>query len=477
MTRWLYSLFVLLLGVPALASPQAALAAAWQDAQRLPAGVREQTRYLSLHAIPPDQREQTRKVLAFHCNSLSREAELIAPRQVAPYLVAVTLTDYGWDAKTWEKLAEAEPYFHVSILVDEYQDWGYHSNGRWVTTRREKTGRKIRKASAAAPWLDTAQIAGLIAATQSQVPIVRADWFVNQTGISEGRKAGYYEFLGLQKRADIEKLAGLDIKAAQRLRKEIGAIVPQSGVALHNRQIYRYQTLGGPYWITLDTEDSTDKRNGIRLLNGDFADNHDAEEIYFTLPSGLPGYGASSAKGDLQRTVPDKIASDGSASGNDRRIHVGPKSCAVCHVEVIRPIDDWARKLYRGNIQLQAVDPAKFVRLRQLYLSDLDKHVKRDQDDYADAIKRVNGLTPLANAKAYAAFWDAYQEQPLRLTDAARELGTSEKRLTAAIERRVAAGLADPVLTGLIQKPPLTIIRQHWEELQPIVWQTLDYRP
>lgn len=476
MTRWLYSLCLLLLGVPALASPQSAVAAALNDAQRLPPAIAQQTRYLSLHSVPADQRETARKVLAFHCNSLSREAELVAPRQVTPDLLAVSLLDYGWAAKTWEKLAEVEPYFHVSILVDEYQDWGYFSNGRWVTTRREKTGRKVKQTQAAAPWLDAQQVAALIALTQSQTPVVRADWFVHQTAIQADRKAGYYDFLGLgKKKADFDKLVGLDVAAAQRLRKEIAAIVPVSTVALNNRHIVRFQTLTGAYWETRDAKASTDKRNALRLLNGDFSD-YDAQEIYGTLPNGLFAFFLADAKGNRTDTAPDFIASDGRASGTDRRVHVG-LSCVRCHLPGIQAIDDWARRLYTGPIQLQAADPARFVRLRQLYLSDLDRHVRRDQDDYADVVKRLNGLTAAENAKAYAAFWDAYEESPVRLTDAVRELGTTEQRLRDAIAGRVAAGFADPVLAGLVQRPPLTIRRDHWEELQPIVWATLGYKP
>ena len=470
--RSVLSLLLVLCGVPALASPASAVAAALADARGLQPGIRESTRYLW---TPGSHTATDRAVLAFHCNSLSREAELVPLRRITDSLLAVSLLDYGWEAKTWEKFADNEPYFTVRIVAErQYYQAGTDSRGvKYAAGWYRNTKQAV--IPAAAPWLDTAQAIELITLCQSTVPVLRADWFFAQTAIQEGRKVGYYGMLGLgNKRADFEKLVGLDRAAATRLRKEVAAIVSVSSVALHNRQIYRVQTLTGPYWETRDAKQNDGDRNALRLLNGDF--KHDAEEIYASLPNGLFAFFLSDAGGSRANTAPDFIASDSRASGTDRRVHVG-LSCVRCHVPGIQPIADHARRLYTGAIRLDVTDANRYLRLRQLYLSDLDRLIKRDQDDYAEALKRCNGLTPAENSRAYAAYFDAYAERPVGPAELARELGTTEKRLLDGIKAKAEAGLFDPILAGLLQNPPLLIRRDHVEEIQPVVWGVLGNRP
>lgn len=459
----------LLVAQIACAGPAEAVAAALNDARSLPPQVREQTRYLPLYAVKADHRAEFLKVLRFHCNSLSRESEFTAPRLVTPDLAAVTLVDYGWKSEVWERFAESEPYHYVQLIVkggDPIYFWK-HDSRKWYVRREVKAA----QVPALAPWLNAKQAEELVLLTNSVAPIVRADWFVAQTAIQEGRKVGYYDMLGVGKKlADFEKVVGLDRKFAQQLKKEIQAVVQTSTVALHNRHIIRYQALTGAYWETLDVKENVDVRNGIRLLNGDFT--HDAREVYGTLPNGLFAFFLSDAVGNRANTAPDFIASDGRSGGTDRRVHIG-LSCVRCHAPGIQPIDCWARKLYTGRIQLQAVDLNKYARLRQLYLSDLDGRIRRDQADYAEALKLCNGLTPVENARAYAAAWDRYQEQLVSVADVARETGYSERFVLAAVERHVAKGLADPVLTGLVQQPSIPIQRQHYEELQPLLYEVL----
>lgn len=470
--RCTLSIIFFLCGWPVFASPAIAVAAALADAQTLPNGIRENTRYLW---SPTPYTKEERATLAFHCNSLSRELDLVAPRKVNDNLLAVSLLDYGWNAKTWDKFAETEPYFMVRVVAEKkYYSAGVDSNGnRYNAGWYQNTKREV--VPAAAPWLESASITNLISLTQSTCPIVRADWFFSQTAIQEGRKVGYYGMLGLgNKRDDFEKLVGLDRAAAQRLRKEIAAIVPVSSVALHNRQIYRFQTISGPYWETRDAKQNDGDRNAIRLLNGDF--KHDAEEIYGTLPNGLFAFFLSDVGGIRANTAPDFIASDSKSSSVDRRVHIG-LSCIRCHVPGIQPIDDWARRLYTGPIKLNVTDAQKYLRLKQLYLSDLNKFIKRDQSDYADTLKSLNGLTPAENAKGYAAYWDRYNEEQVDVDRAAKELGTTAKYLTDCIKSQAQTGLFDAVLAGYIQQPPLTIQRSHFEEVQPIIWKAMGYRP
>ncbi len=467
-------LLMVLAGRAAAATPADAVRLAHADCKRQPVAVRSSLRFLSLYSIPENQREDFLKALTFSINSLSREAEIIPPRRISADLVSIHLADYDWDAKVWEKFAATDPYFHLKLeKVVEYQDKeaiGYRTpTGAWVTSgTRPVTKREKRVIDAAAPWLPTKEIAELIALTQSQAPILRADWFVVRTAIQVDRKGdGYYDFLRVKNRGDLERLVALDRKAAQRVRREIAAIVAESGVALNNRQIFRFQSITGGYWETRDVNNSLDKRNAMRVLNGDFV--HDAEEIYATLPNGLFVMAASDARGNLQDTVPDKIAGDKKATSNDLRIHP-MLSCVRCHTEGLRPIDDWARKFYskdeEGNeIKLNAVEYEKLRRLKQLYLGDLDRWLRRDREDYADTLLKTNGLAPADNARVLSEVWKNYQELPVSGEQLALELGVSADHMRAAFTRYSKRTNLDVVLLGYLKRPEIPARREHIEEI------------
>ncbi len=486
---------VLMTQAPAYADgPPDAVLAALADCQRLPSGQAQRTRWLSTYAIPVEKRPEFLKVLAFLCNSLSRSADLVPPRVVTPTLVAVDLGDYDWDTSVWEKLADTDPWFHVRLLTDGYEteEYGYWYNAAgqkvtqgtagavWKTLRTERVKKKdAGKTPAHAPWLPTREIAELALRTGSGCPIVRADWFVYQTGQSLDRSPGYYDFLGLGKaEKDFQALVGADVKAAQRVKREVAATIARSGVTLNNRSMERFQAITGPYYRTQDFKTSQDKQNTLRLLDGDTEPpKGDASEQYGTLPNGLFAFWLQNGKGERQDAAPDFIASDSVETGVDRRVRSGV-SCIRCHSEGIRPIDDWMRRVYRGAIGLGSPDYEKAKRLRQLYLSDLAGQIKRDQRDYAETLLKCNGLTPAANAKAFANAWDAYGARDLSPADLARELGVDEKKLMAALKAYAQRTQAlDPVLIGFLADPPVAIRREHCDELVPIAYDVLRVMP
>jgi hypothetical protein len=467
------TILILLLGPSWLyGSPSSALSAAVADAARLPPTVRVLTRYLDLSALPPTMRADAIKTLAFHTNQLSRNPEFVRPRAVNDELLAVVLTDYGWKSTTWEKLANIEPYYHVQLL----EQWpGGYSGATFYKPGRYRT-------PAAAPWLDAKQIAYLIIATQSQAPIVRADWWFvqsarqlsldnNQTG------AGYYDWLGITKRADFERLVKLNAKDSIEIGKEIRAAVERSGVATQNRQIVRLQALTGGYWTTLDTDDSTGRGNAIRNLGrGDY--QHLAEEIYAPLSNGLFAYFLGDVNGKRQDSAPDFIGADDSPlrSGKDARIHVC-KSCIACHTDGLRSIDDWVRRTLRSPLGLQSPDYAKYVELRRQYFSNLDRQLNRDREVYADAVKELTGWTTGANAIAFANLWNWYAIRDRSLEDIAREIGRDPAAFRAALQTYAAkTGTLDLVLAGLLQDPQSRIRVEMVEELMPVIYQAAGYR-
>lgn len=493
----------------AASSPASAVAAAAADVARQPAHTQPHTRYLSLYAAQPKDREALLKALGFHVNSLSRTAFFTLPRRVADDLYAVNLKDYEWSRETWERLLGSEPYFHQLVVEPAAEvvvpgpevekevvepwpggvwplDGKHYAKGAFPYKRKVKVpGEPVRKSvpggrkvNGSGAWLDAASVSALVAATQSQVPVVRADWFLFQTAVQADRKAGYYDFLALgKKQADFDDLIGLDPEKSKKAKREIAGILARSGVTLQNRSLVRLQGATGGVWKTQDFKTSVDRQNVLRNLDRDLEPpDGDASEQYGFLPNGLFAFWLQNGKGERQDTAPDFIASDGQSSGTDRRVHVG-LSCVRCHVEGIRPVNDYARRLYRGSVQLAAKDYDRHLRLRQLYLEDLERFVRRDQAEYAEALLRLNGTRPAQMAKLYADAWDAYAERDLSPADFARELGVDEKKMLAALKAYAAGGL-DPVLAQLIQDPPLPLRREHVEEVYALAQAAIrGYRP
>lgn len=459
-------------------SPASEVTAALADAKRLPAEIAYRTRYLSMLAVPGPDRAEFVKVFSFWSNSLSREAELVKPRRIGDTLLAVVLDEFGWSDETWEKLQETDPYFHVRLNISVGGDYlFFHRGGSYGSYTlaagwyRETATAKAIQVSALAPWLPAKEARELSLLTLSACPIVRADWWLYQTAQQQDRKGtGYYDWLGLgKKEADFQKLIGADVEASKRVKKEIAAVVARSGVTLNNRAIERLQAITGGYWRTSDYATSKDKQNTLRLLDGSTEPPAgDASEQYGTLPNGLFAFWLQNAKGERVDVAPDFIASDGQAPDTDRRVHVG-LSCVRCHAEGIRPIRDWMREVYRDNLRLVSPDYAKLKRLRQLYLSDLERSIKRDQSDYAETLLALNGLTPAANAKAFAAAHHRYAGEDRGVEEVARECGVTAAKLTEALKAYAAAQPLDPVLAGLLLNPPVSIRAEHFEEIFPVL--------
>lgn len=484
---------LLLLGLPASGrglSPAEAAAAALADAQRITAAA-PYARYLH----KPVAAAGFKAVLDGHVNCLSVEGDFARLRPVAEGLWALDVRDYGkhWGA-VYEKLAALDPYYHTKVVVEkvvdeEYeQEYGYFAGpdgrplpkergGVWKTTETRTETRKARKKVRQAdalfiPGAPKQVLERLAALTQSQCPLLRADWFFAQTARQRDRfnvdsGAGYYDFLGVKKEADLEELAGVDRKKAQKARHDIAAIIAESGVALNNRQVFR---VAEGYWETRDVAAGTKAGNALRQLDADFVPQ--AKEVYARLPNGLWALAAVKADdGTLQAVVPPEIASDAESTSNDRQIHPG-LSCIRCHVEGLRPLNDWARQFYAnppGDAVLQSPDYEKLKRLRQLYLSPLlDTYYQVDQMVYARAVFALTGLSPGQFARAYGRAWREYADTPVTAEALAAELGTTVAELRKALAAAARAqGQLDPVLTGYLKVPAFKASRVHVEEAFP----------
>lgn len=472
--RWTVLLCLTLLPSTARADPVSAVRLAYADAQTLPPGLRSHVRYLDLSGIPLDERKWALLALWYQTNAISRNSDIVRPILLAGSLLRVSLPDYGWSRSVWERLADHDPYFHERTTR-------YYPAGSYTDGTRYPAGNYSTPASAS--WLPAQEAAGLIALTQSAAPVVRADWFFVQTirQLSLGNRqtgVGYYDWLGIKSRKDFERIIKLSEKDSLDIGKEMRAAVLRSGVATQNRQIVRLQALTGGSWATLDVDSSEGKTNAIRNLGrGEMA--HKAEEHFGVLPNGLFCFLLCDNQGALQNTAPDFIGSDDSPlrTGRDPRIHVG-LSCLRCHVEGLRPINDWVRQTLRLPLGIQAVDAEKLVAFRRQYFSNLDRQLVRDRQLFQESLYEANGLKSADNARAVARLYDLYVERDRMPEDAARELGVTAPVLLQALKAHVkATGRLPPELAGYLQEPPVGIRVEQWERVYPEVQRILRDKP
>ncbi len=484
-------LLALTLGQAALPAPTDAdlvrLAAA--DVALVPASEQEYVRYFTLNSIPIQQRAEAYLVFTGHLQHLSRESDIVRPVLVPDSggcLLRVFTTDYRWDIKTFETLADADPYYHVRLVqeVDEVEKWGDYDprTGKYSNVKEKKTGKKIRqiKQSALAPWLSYGKggkeaLAALVASTRSKTPILRADWFFNQTAAQQNRNPGYYEFLAIKVQDDFEKLIGFDAKLAKNFRIELREAISESSVTLQPRGIGIFDALGARYYKTFDFIVAKDRQNPLRVLGVDIEKDLDASEQYGMLANGFWATAIFKRDRTTQDAAPGNIATDSESASNDKQVHVNV-SCLRCHgAGGLRSLDGWVRNLIHPPVALTSPDPYKARELRQQYLRDVASVIERDKGLFEQAVRTATGWDSKTYIAKYAGFWSSYEDLKVTTAVAAADLHITEVELRAALTANLKAGTLDPVAAMLIHPPEKQkrlLIRQY-EEIYPLLRQYL----
>ncbi len=475
MIRFLLPLLFLLLPPAALAQTPAVLEAAMKDAESLPPKSAHYVRYLALGHIEPGQRESAYLVLSGHCQHLSTAPDIVRPVIVpgtAGALLRLDLRDYNWSVKTWEQLAEADPYFHLRVTTVVTQDWPggvWAADGQHYAPGAFRYKTKKTKATLFAGRGDPKHMVELARLTYSEAPILFGDWFFNQTAVAVDRKPNYYDFLGVRDQKTFEDVIGFDKKLAKKFGNDLRASVEDSSVTLQPRAIIRQATLGGAYWKTLDFRKAVGDNNPLKILGQDIEKGADALEVYGHLPNGFFATGLFNNKGVRQDTAPDFIASDSVSKSTDRRVHVNV-SCVRCHAgSGLQPIDDWTRNLLQPPLAGKSYDHDKLLQIRREYLRSLEPFLDRDRRIFADAVKEATGMTVKEYSNVYSRYWEKYEDKKFTLIDAAAYAGVHPAKLHEAISASVATGQGDPSLSiFLVRGLRLrTIGVRQFEELYP----------
>jgi hypothetical protein len=469
--------------------PRLAVTAALNDCDQQAKEDQPFLRYLYL----PVNSDVFFQALRVHVNLLSREAQLAYPKQVMPGLWRVDLRDYQWNPKVWEKLADIDPYFHrkqnqeiVEVITEEVevyvdQPYGYYSGSTFIQTevRREKQTRKRKREKRSRVVqsllyvpLGAGQLASLSLLSQSQAPIVRADWFLvqgaRQISLNNNAKTGvgYYDWLELPDRDAYFKLIGENENESVRLQTEIRAVVSESGISAQNRQIVRTGVITGKHWTTLDVFDQSGKGIAIQTLRrGEF--NHDTEEHYAPLANGLPVTFLSDAKGVRQDSAPDKLGGNRSDLNKsaDTRIHVN-FSCIQCHQgAILMGISDDVRPVYTGRLGVLSNSKDVSLELRRQYGASLETALDKDRSEYQDAFHKITGKPAQATMTLYSLAFTHYAYDRVDLQTAANELGAPDFAFLKTLkEAAVRQGRGDFRLDPFLTVPPKSIQRLTWED-------------
>lgn len=489
-------------------TPNSSYQLALGDMAGIPPKHQPYIRYLSLHNLTPEDRVRMGQTVSFVVNSVSTRKKIQIPFFVGAgdrTVIRINLRDYDIDPKDWDRVgAEGsgpkplpEPYFHAyiepiatktvearstqvttkKVKVTEYRDERVpHPNypGQYyirkvpyevekeVPVEQENIERvqvpveaKGKRKLVDAPWLDPQMVAQLKLLTQSEFPVMRADWFVTNAVLPPA----YYGLLKLgNKLADFDRLVGADEKLAGRVRGQDKASVVQSTVARNNRTLTRsFAATGGYYWISHDTLKSVDDRQyAINLLKEKF----DATEVIATLPNKLQVYFVTNGQLERQDFAPPDIAVDDTAI--DRVVRNG-RSCMICHSDGIRPIDDEVRAITDmlrnpDKVKLLIADDKDADEIHDLFGTDLPAQVFLDAQMYRKAVAEATGLTSEKNAQQLAVFYNQYAESLLTEEVAARDCGLSVEDF-----RRLLPLSKDNVVLGFTRTPKRPVRRDQWE--------------
>lgn len=497
---------------PKLLTSDHSVIAAARDVATMNERTRCNIRYLTLYNIPAQDRIKYIQTLNFLVNSLSR-ARLIKHLYVVPgtenSLLRIDMTDYqfydeekdksiGWAPSVWDKLGEQDVYFSsVKIKID--QDVVIEKVKK---TRTVPTGKKVYVANGAggyyekdetiteyyyedvakpiantretrirdvAPWVNAQAYTDLQAATKSQYPIVRGDFFNSFASLPPF----YHDFLGFGNKVD-DFLAAVvlskdDIKKSQ---LEIKGVVVRSGagmegrvipVSSNNRFISRAQGPYGYVWRTRDVKKVDDVTDYLRTLKDN---KFDASEWIAVGRNGLQWYFLSNAADERQDEAPIDIVHDD--SNVDRRVRNG-RSCMTCHTRGINEFKPMPQTMVASAIDVVSPDYRAAKKLREQFIGNLHEFYEDDNKIYSRSVLAATtvyiggdkfNIDTERNANQFGSIYNDYTEEPIDLQRASFECGVPSKDLMMIF----AGARNDPYLLGLSRNDPLfSVPRVHWE--------------
>jgi hypothetical protein len=463
------------------------------DAQSVP--IAHGYRYLTLANYEPAKRPEMIQCLDYVLNSLSRR-RLISychPVQNSNFsVVRVDLDAYGMPYDVWEQLAEKgsgptrvtkktdqpEPYFQLvspskkTTRVKKQRQQKdaqgrplFYDGGRGEPAMEDYYEDQTDK-TFFGNWIDAGAAAALAKATGSNHPILRADWFIGNATIAPA----YNELLGFKKLEDFQDFVRYRQRDYDLATK--GIVTDSQKVALHQRAVLITPTSLGRYHETFDYLTSTGDDD---LLKDLVKRRRDAGEIFAEGPNGLQYYLLINGKNEIIDFADPNVATDQETHWRNKLVWGGMVSCVGCHTDGTMPVNDEVRALTKPPLALQIplVEKKKAEEVADLFFSgNIDDPLNLTRSQYASRVNIASrGLTPAKNGALLRQQFVNYQQQPLLLADAAREVGATPAEVRKVIET-LKAPAPSYVLTQLIAGRPVR--RDQWEaegysQLAPLI--------
>jgi DNA-directed RNA polymerase subunit RPC12/RpoP len=333
--------------------PDKLLALIRDDLKTLDERDRRFTRYftfthLANAGFAEDDLQSYRNGLSKLVNSLSWRRNIVVPKAIDPAksIFRINLTDYDWDERTWDAIANVNPY-GVDYTTDAARE-----------------------------------IAQL---TQTARPYVRGDWFVH----TAARPPLYHTLLKMPA-SDHELENRLFIDVAEDIRKEQvrRAGFNGSGVSQNNRLLERHATGYGAYWRSYDFGSNTERKNLFRHpLGPGAADNafqQDGGELIFNLPNKLQAYMLVNAAGNRIDKGPLNIVSD--PKQKDRTV-VNGISCMSCHSQGMIYKNDQVRDAVLKTEAGYAADELAIIKRLYPPKEEFDKLLDEDVKHFKRAVE------------------------------------------------------------------------------------------
>jgi mono/diheme cytochrome c family protein len=366
--------------------------------------VRPFTRYFTLTHLhnanlPEEQLQLARAGLSKLLNSVSWGPRVVAPRAIDPAktVFRIDLRDYAdrdnnpWKDSVWKKIVASYPY------------------GQAVNSRLA---------------------AEVNAATESDQPVIRGDWFVARAS----HPPLYHDLLGLPETdAELERALRVDVARNIADGLALRAGFNGSGVSGHNRLIERHRSPFGAYWKSYDFADDAGAHNLFSHPlgpKGPDAFQHAGGEIIFNLPNGMQGYLLVTADGKRIPVGPLSIVSD--PRRPDKAV-INGVSCMSCHVKGMIDKADQVRLTVDQNEK--AYKPEVVRAVRDLYppKEAVAEALRDDRDRFLAALKKA-GVDP--EGKEPVVELVELFERELDLPLAAAEVGIRPNEFRERLEKR-----------------------------------------
>ncbi len=353
--------------------------------------------------LSPVELDNYRAGLSKLVNSLSWGQDIVKPRVVEGSegtIVAIKLTDYRWNEKTWERILAANPY--------------------GVTYQGEPAATCYRE-------------------TKCTIPHVRADWFV----FAASRPPLYHDILRLP--ATVQELEeklilppGTTVSENILLKQVVrAAFNGPTGVSNNNRIIERHDSgdRNGYYWKSYDFKPDVVIENGKPVdhpernvfqrplgPDGPNAFQHGGGEMIFSLHNGLQAYYLCDAKGKRLDEGPIDIVRDLDQNGS---AVVNGISCMKCHNLGLKEKFDDVRSYVQANPNAFNAKDKKEILALYKEKSELKDKFDKDMKHFGEAVLQTGAQ--LTDTEPIFVLAKKF-ESNLDINLAAAEVGVSVKQ-------------------------------------------------